>query len=279
MCQAVRKGGVRAGTVMLILVAGLHAGAAPGLDRQWDFSDDMGAWRIQEGQWTVANGALVHHDPHFKGGLAGLPGVVLGDFRLEADVHITKVYWDKETVWVGFLSRAANPVANGGWSGGYGLILRANGEVVLAQTSGEGKELGKAKTRLRPQDGPVHLAIEGKGTHFRVYANGGLLFEGEDDVFATGEVALINFGNVATFDNVRLQGERVPVKKPEKRTPVLLTPKQHDPVTPLPRLAVRKEPGEPGTFYEKESGKPFFPRGFNHTVLEHYSTGWHATFN
>ena len=50
-------------------------------------------------------------------------------------------------------------------------------------------------------------------------------------------------------------------------------------VPPLPRVAVIKEPGKPGQFRVRDTGAPFYPQGFNHTVLEHGDSGWHATFN
>jgi hypothetical protein len=45
-------------------------------------------------------------------------------------------------------------------------------------------------------------------------------------------------------------------------------------ITPLPRIAVRDR-----AFHESATGRVFVPKGFNHTVLEKGSSGWHATFN
>jgi hypothetical protein len=47
----------------------------------------------------------------------------------------------------------------------------------------------------------------------------------------------------------------------------------------LPRIGVRSAEGRPGEFYVKATGTRFVPRGFNHTVLEQCTSGWHATFN
>ena len=48
-------------------------------------------------------------------------------------------------------------------------------------------------------------------------------------------------------------------------------------VTELPRVAMRADEASP--LYLKSTGAPFHPRGFNHVVLEHGATGWHALFN
>ena len=270
---------------MVVFVLGLLAcvsvAAEPSAttDVRWDFAEGMNAWCIQEGDWSVDDGVLIHRDPHARGGLVGLPGVVLNDFRLEADVRITGLYAEKETAWVGFLVRATSPVAHGGWHDGYRLILRANGEAILAQAAGEAKELASAQTNFRPAEGTVRLALEAKGNRLRAYANDELILEGADAAFTDGEVALTNFNNTASFDNVRLEGAWHVAAAPKELAPMIAQPETHDPVSPLPRIAVRKQPGEPGSFYVKESGAPFFPKGFNHTVLEHGDSGWHATFN
>jgi len=49
--------------------------------------------------------------------------------------------------------------------------------------------------------------------------------------------------------------------------------------TALGRISVEKAPGEPGRFFFRDTGATFHPKGFNHTVLEHGGSGWHATFN
>jgi hypothetical protein len=49
--------------------------------------------------------------------------------------------------------------------------------------------------------------------------------------------------------------------------------------SPLPRIAIRSKAGTQGEFFRKDTGEPFQPRGFNHVILEHGSTGWHALFN
>lgn len=263
--------------VLLCMLAAVPGAMA--FEDTWDFSRGMGEWCIQEGEWTVEEGALVRYDPHFKGGLAGLPGVALSDFTIEADVQLRELFWDKLTVWAGFLVRSANPVATGGWRDGFKLILRANGEAVLAEAAGEGKVLGQAETDLRPAEKPVRLRLTAKNDHFSVWADDKLLIEGVSASFPVGEVALTNFGNVATFDNVRLTGTAVERPAPARLKPIQPSPVKGAPIMPRPRIVARKNPGEPGGFFEKASGKPFFPRGFNHTVLEHYDAGWHATFN
>ena len=45
----------------------------------------------------------------------------------------------------------------------------------------------------------------------------------------------------------------------------------------LPRVTVRQGKGMPGAFVYSDSGRPFVPVGFNHTILG--KGNWHATFN
>jgi hypothetical protein len=56
-------------------------------------------------------------------------------------------------------------------------------------------------------------------------------------------------------------------------------PAPHPPIEPLPAIGVRKRGGDPAEFYRRDTGERFIPKGFNHTVLEEISKGWHATFN
>jgi hypothetical protein len=48
---------------------------------------------------------------------------------------------------------------------------------------------------------------------------------------------------------------------------------------PLPRIGTQVTEDGLRAFVCRDTGKPFVPRGFNHAVLEHDSTGWHAAFN
>ena len=66
---------------------------------------------------------------------------------------------------------------------------------------------------------------------------------------------------------------------PETDAPNLSPASAEAKVLPLPRIGVRRNPGAPGEFYRCDTGEPFLPKGFNHTVLERGATGWHATFN
>jgi len=101
----------------------------------------------------------------------------------------------------------------------------------------------------------------------------------EDPMFKQGEIALVNFGNVASFDNVRLAGNRVAPGPPPAVAPLQPAPVERAPVSPLPRIGIRHVEEGPGEFYVVQTGERFVPRGFNHTVLERGSSGWHATFN
>jgi len=249
--------------------------AAEGFASDWAFDDGtLGGWMIQEGDWRVAGGALVHNDKHFKGGLAGRPGEVFGDVTVQADVRITEVFWNRLTVWAGILFGASSPVANGVWRDGYLLFVRVNGRVELIRL--DGTCLGSRQTALDPQKEAVQLRIVVEGRRLCAYADGRLLIDVEDDRLVRGEVALVNYGNVATFDNVSISGKKVERRQADPVEPARPAPVRREPVKPLPRIGIRKVHGKPGEFFVRETGGPFAPKGFNHTVL---AEGWHATFN
>lgn len=47
----------------------------------------------------------------------------------------------------------------------------------------------------------------------------------------------------------------------------------------LPAIGIRKNETGMAEFFNRDSGKQFIPKGFNHTALSGVTTGWHATFN
>ncbi|MCP4643397.1 MAG: cellulase family glycosylhydrolase [bacterium] len=267
-----------AAALLLSACATTSPEAVTGSSRTWTFEDNtLGDWVPQEGTWVVQQGAVYHDDLRFKGGLAGLPGTAYEDVAIEADVTITQTLQDRETVWVGLIVRASNPVANGGWRDGYIAFIRANGKVELVR-AGEGT-LASVQTDLDPKPGPVRLRLEATGPRLRVFADGKKLIDVTDSFYPTGEVALINFGTVARFTNVSVSGTPLPAAAVAAVEPEQPKPEKRDPVLPLPRIAIRTRPDGAGEFYVQTTGERFTPRGFNHTVLQHRTSGWHATFN
>ncbi len=246
-------------------------------ERTWLFEDSFQGWTIHGGKWTLEEGHLRHEDPVFNGGLVGLPGYHFSDIHLEADIQIPEVYWNQQTVWAGLIIRASAPVQHGGWHDGYLAFIRTNGLVNLV--AHPEIELGEFESDLNTREETVRLGVGAIDDIITVYLNGEAVLSVEDDMYPSGEMALINYGNVATFANVTVEGTRMNLATPEPIVPVHPEPPQVDPVTPLPRIAVEKEPGERGRFYAKETGATFHPLGFNHTVLQHRSSGWHSTFN
>jgi len=270
-CRAVA---LMASAALLAFLLGAPT-AADDVDVRWTFDDGtLAGWVVQEGDWRVVDGELVHNDRHFKGGLVGRPGEVFAELTLEANVRIPEVFWNRETVWVGVIFRATDPVANGPWRDGYLFLIRANGEVNLTRAGGP--VLGSDTTLFAPRQDVVRLKIVAEGARMRGYVNDTLLIDARDSAFEKGEVALVNYGNISTFDNVRISGTRCEREEPALVEPIQPAPEPREPVTPLARVAIRKAEGKPGEFYIPDTGKRFRPRGFNYTVL---AEGWHATFN
>lgn len=247
-------------------------------EARWAFDDGAQTdWIPGSGEWRVADGALHHPDPFFQGGLAGLPGRIYGDVRVEADVRITKVYHQPDTVWAGILVRASEPLSHGAWHDGYLAILRVNGEVALSRP--RETELARADTAARPMEATARLAVEVQGDRLRVLVDGVEALSVEDETFVGGEIAILNYGCDAAFDNVAVLGEASAPQPPAEIAPVHPAPASREPITPPSRIAVRKGPDGVGAFYRVDTGEPFIPRGFDHTVLEERTSGWHATFN
>ncbi len=277
------------GMLLLLLILGLtlcvpglgdaraEADEAGSFDRTWNFEAGYEGWIIHGGQWSAEDGQLRHADPNFHGGLVGLPGYRFGDLEFTADLHIPEVYWDEDSVWAGLAFHASAPVQHGGWHDGYLAFVRCDGEVVLVRNRGH--ELATFQSELNPREEVVRLGVRTEGARIIVLLNGEEVLSAEDDTFTGGEIALINFGNVATYSNVHVVGTRLAPLAVEAVQPEHPEPIEAEPVTPLPRIAVEKEPGTPGRFYYRDSGETFHPLGFNHTVLEFGDSGWHATFN
>ncbi|HPO13528.1 MAG TPA: hypothetical protein PLI09_08800 [Candidatus Hydrogenedentes bacterium] len=232
----------------------------------WDFyNDERQGWVEQSGCWSGEEDALTCKGPEKRGGLAGRPGLIFDDVLVEADLCIADVLSDAETNWAGLLVRATNPVANGAWHDGYQFFIRANGQVELQRA--DGTLLGSVATRFHPRETTVRLKLAVKGKQFTAYVNEERLFEAEDGACAQGEIALMCFGNVTAFDNVKVSGNQIK----NRVEPLQPIPVRRTPVEPLPRLAV-----DNNGFFIKATDERFIPRGFNHTVLDKH---WHATFN
>lgn len=234
-------------------------------------------WIAREAGWHIEEGTARHADPFFHGGILALSPCWVADLRLEAEAHITKVYHDPDSVWAGLLLRAPGALVNGPWGGGYHLFIRADGTVELhAQHAGELRHL---TTEWRPREGFVRLAVEADGSRLRCYVNDELLINTNCDAYAAGEVALTHFGNETVFRNISVAAGPVERSAPKPVTPDQPEPLRHPPVEPLPAIGVRSTDTGTAVFYKRDTGERFVPKGFNHTILEHDATGWHATFN
>lgn len=61
--------------------------------------------------------------------------------------------------------------------------------------------------------------------------------------------------------------------------PIEDSPDRQQTTSPLPLIGTQMDETGARFLARRDTGERFVPRGFNHTVLEHGSTGWHATFN
>ncbi len=240
-------------------------------------SGDMpGEWTPRESGWRFDDNTAAHDDRFFHSGVLGLPGKTFRDARLTAEVKISRVYHEPDSVWAGLLLRAPRPLHRGAWGEGYHFFLRVNGEAVLQRAGGV--SLDVAATETRP-DEFVRLALEATGTRICGYVDDKLVVEAEDDTYAVGEVALVHYGNETVFRAVIVEGTTVSQTTETEVTPQQPKPEPLPPVTPLPAIGVRKPGSDPAAFYNRDTGAPFLPKGFNHTALSKISDGWHATFN
>ncbi len=260
-----------------LLLFGAVPAVTESLDQNWTAVELESDWIPLQDGWALEDGMMTHPDPFFHGGVLALPALRFEDLAFEADVMIPDVYWDTESVWAGLLTRSPGPLDGGIWHGGYMFFIRADGRVSLVVPGGT--DLAETETNLRPREEPIRLRIELEGEQIRCYADDTLVLEASDDRHAVGEVALTHFGNVAGFANVRLSGMALEPEPIEMVEPEHPTPKDHDPVDPLPAIGVRRSPEGQAEFYVRETAERFVPLGFNHTVLEERHSGWHYTFN
>ena len=243
--------------LVCLLFLALAAGAQPN-------------WVRSSGDWKLTAGSLSCDDPGKRGALVGLPGQAYRDFIAEVTIRFQADHVGGGEGWAGLLVRGRNPVAYGVFHTGYVALLRANGRLEL------GVELGRVQTGLDPVSEPVRLRVEATGDRLRVFADDRQLIDATDQLWPEGEVALALFGAQATFTEFQLTGQPVSQEELTPVQPDQPTPEAAPPVKPLPRIATRPRAGTLGEFCVKSTGEPFFPDGYNYTVL---ANNWHATFD
>jgi len=260
----------------LLLFCGARGKAVERFHKSWDFGKEgLAGWVVEEGDWRVEEGALVHYDKFFKGGMCVLERPRLSEGVVEVELKLVKTYWNKRTVWGGVVVRGQELVRRGPFSSGYLVIVRAEGQVEVIRAP-DGLSLGRGKSKRKPTEAAVHLKVETKGNKLKVWVDGKLEIEAEDATYEAGEVALENFGCGASFAKVKVEGKAAPEVEPKAVEAMQPKPERKAPVKPLPRIRAERRPGEGGIFVEAESRQRFVPLGFNHTVL---AKGWHSTFN
>jgi len=245
----------------------------------WDFSNEKipAAWIPKAATWKVEKGELINDDKISHAGMIVSDIGTVSDFDIEADIKINKEYLDARTTWAGFHLRSDMPLYEPLWANGYLVILYPHGAVTALCMNSEMK-IG-ALFPPSPKGEFNNLRVKMTGPLMEIYVNDKKVLEHEDKKYAAGGISLVNYGNEAVFDNVRLKARPVtPLSKGGIYFDIKPEIKTH--IKPLPKVTVRRGNGESGYFVYKKTGEKFVPDGYNHTIgdADNYKIP-HATFN
>ncbi len=245
----------------------------------WDFSDGKipDAWIPKAATWKVVNGELVNDDKISHAGMIVSDIGAVSDFDIEADIKINKEYLNAKTTWAGFHLRSDMPLYEPLWANGYLVILYPHGAVTALCMNAEMK-LGSLFPPS-PKGEFNKLRVKMTGPLMEIFVNDKKVLEHRDEKYATGGISLVNYGNEAVFDNVRLKAE--PVTSLSSNKKIRNTePKVKSQIKPLRKITVKRGNGKSGYFVYKETGEKFVPDGYNHTIgdADNYKIP-HATFN
>ncbi len=246
---------------------------------RWDFSDGKipNEWILKTDTWKVKDKKVVSDDKFSHAGMLVSKFGPVSDFDIEADIEISKEYLQPGTTWAGFHLRSEMPMHESAWNNGYLVILYPTGAVTALCMNAEMKTGGTFIPV--PTNKTNKLRVKMIGPLMQIFVNGKKILEHKDSQLKSGYVSLINFGNEASFDNIKLKGIKSTLKSVTGKT-MILKPNIKKHVKPLPKIIVKKGKGKPGHFVYKKSGKVFVPDGYNHTVGDAFDKRFaHATFN
>ncbi len=245
----------------------------------WDFSDGKipSEWILKTDTWKVKNGKLVSNDKISHSGMFVSGFGPVNDFVIEADIEINKEFLAPKSTWAGFHLRSEMPLYEAPWNNGYLVILYPHGAVTAICMNTEIKE-GGVFTPV-PNKKSNKLSVKMTGPLMKIYVNGKKVSEFKNKKYKSGHVSLINYGNIASFDNIKFKGIKAPSVSYTQKF-MTIKPKIKTHVKLIPKITVKKGKGKPGHFIYEKTGKIFVPEGYNHTVGDIYDNRFaHATFN
>lgn len=236
-------------------------------------------WRIQEGRWQSSDeGRWLCDNAQWTYGCMTRPLENFSDQTIRARIQILQDYSYYTPSWAGFAVRCPDALVQGGVQGGYQVMLNADSTVELYLFGQD--TITTAPMGCDPHDAPVELKAEARGDHIRVWVNGQLRIDARNNQYPTGSVALSNFSNKATFEDIIIEGTEVPPAPfpvRECAAPDHPAPPAPIPYTPLPRIALTQNEDGHGRFVVAETGSDFFPQGYDYTESGHW--GWHGALN
>jgi len=245
----------------------------------WNFSNNKipDEWVAKASSWKVENGKLINDDKFVKADMFVCDAGEFSDFDIEADIKIEKEYLNPKTSWAGFHLRSNLPLYEPPWNDGYLIILYQQGAVTALCMNSNMKLGGAFKPSAKA--GFNKLRVKMTGPLMQVFVNGRKVIEHKDSKNEAGYISLVNYGNRAAFDNIKLKGKFSDANTANKKVNDI-KPKTKTHIKPLPKITVKREKGKSGHFVFKESGKRFIPDGYNHTIgdVSNYKIP-HATFN
>jgi hypothetical protein len=240
----------------------------------WNWANGLAEpWVPRESGWSVEDGRLHHPDPFVHGGMVVLTGVVLdevtveADMRIEMETHATGENWGG--IMIGSRNQLSSPHPNGVL-----VLLRANGALDIVAGS---ETIPRMQTGLRPVEAPVRMNVSYKDGNLTVSLDGKEHLKTQAVEVLPGEIVLGHYGTTVSFGETRVEGVRAELAPLAEISPEHPVPVPSEPVSPLPRIAVRKGVGEEPRFVIAETGEPFWPRGFNQAIIRHKSH--HSVFN
>ena len=250
------------------------------INKSWNFADNKipKEWHPKALSWKIENSTLVNYDPSSRADMFVFDNINISDFIIQADVKIEKEYLKPQTTWAGFHLRSTLPFSEPAWKSGYAVILYPHGAVTAVCMNTEIKYGALFKPNTNSTF--TKFAVKAEGHVMQVFVNGKRVLQFTNDLYKSGGISLINFGNKAVFDNIKLRAEIATEPLIKNYNKIIPVGKMNTKIKPLPKIIVKRGKGKTGCFVYKYNGKKFVPDGYNHTVGDTTNRKIpHANFN
>lgn len=247
--------------------------------KKWDFSQNKipSEWTPKATSWKIEDGALINDDKYTRADMLVFNPGDVSDFLIEADIKIEKEYIAPKTTWAGFHLRSELPMYEPPWNNGYLVILYQQGAVTAVCLNSDLKY--GAVFKPTAINGFNKLRVKMTGSLMQIFVNGKKLLQFKNEKYKSGGISLVNYGNKAIFDNLKLQARMFSPTNFEKKI-TKINPSKIALVKPLPKITVKRGKNKSGFFVYKKTGKKFTPDGYNHTIGDNSNYKIpHATFN